>query len=86
VTKLVSADRCNQAAWRLSRYRLKKVIEQYGPLSEVQMLEVRRRALVPRIVVRMVKRLSARGWIIIDPETREILRFRGVSVSGLDDA
>ncbi len=71
---IIPYPRVRAAIVRLSRHKLRLIEREYGPLSELGKVVVTRNALYPWAGVGLVKRLWARGHIVIEPNTREVLR------------
>ncbi len=71
---IIPYPRVRAAIVRLSRHKLRLIEREIGPLSELEKVIMMRRALFPWAGVTLVKRLWARGHIVIEPSTREIMR------------
>ena len=71
---LIPYPRFSAACVRLTRYKFKEIERRHGPLSDLERVVLMRRAVFKWAGAKLIKRLWARGHIVIDPETREVLR------------
>jgi hypothetical protein len=71
---IISMERFEKACRRLAKYKADSVEREKGPLTYCEREAIISRACIPRMYVKLAKRLFARGHMLVDFGTHEIIR------------